>query len=159
MSGDLNMGGNSLTNAGEVNGVDVNVLGSTVSDQDDRITVLEADAITSENEISQSIKPLAYGTATLNGSGSVSTCSGYNIDSSVTGRCDFSGTNATSTDYVVILTSSSNYSCGNTRTGYSGSLQMYSTKSTTYFEINLTCNGWSYGLPTTMDFVAFSNQS
>lgn len=129
---------------------------ASITDLDSRVTAIETQPTFSESDISQSIKPFAYGTATMNeyGSGAAS-CSGYNIDSSNAGSCKFTSP-ASSTDYVVVATPSASYSCGSGMAASDWFRLNVSRTSGSAFNITAYCEGSSSN-PATVDFVVFYN--
>lgn len=132
---------------------------SSISNLDSRVEVLELEPTFSESDISQSLKPFAYGTANMNASGTaVDTCSGYNIDNSVSGECDFLSS-ASGTDYAVSLTASSSYNCnGSSGSASSQYFRLVASKySSGGFKITAYCDGGGSGIsqPSTIDFIVF----
>lgn len=124
-----------------------------------RIAFLEARPVFDESDIPQANKPLAFGSFD-NNKGQITNCSGFNIDSSITGKCQFNSNPPVDTEYSVLMTPVGSYDCGSGGSGsLHSSLQIYSkTKTTSYFDAVVRCSN-AYGTnPTKVDFVVFYNR-
>lgn len=145
----------SLSSTVATNSSNISILQTNVANLE--IAVDELDDPFDPAVIPQSLKPFAYGTATISStSGNIGTCSGYNINSSVTGACQFA-TAAANTSYSVQLTASGSYDC-TSDAATSVEYVLYSSKtSASQFRIYSHCSGGDSS-PATVDFLVFSNQ-
>jgi len=148
MTGDLNMGGQSITNVNLVDDVDVSILQQDV----DNILNPDVSGEVSSGAIPQAIRPFAYGTIKSTSTNSPTrTCSGYNIETA----CTFPVSSApASSNYTVLLTPSRSFAgCF----GYPGGSCVAAGKTTSTFSVTCTCDYSGNPNDQDVEFVIFYN--